>query len=175
MGDVIDLVLVQADPGHQRHLRLVRRGGPQGQLPPVAPGLLRDREKTGNGVAGMGVVRGEVAVVHVELAHGDPVGQGRPLAVEGALAGDPEQRRPGPLRVGVAEGQQAGVAHGIAVDGGDGYRGVVDEAVADHLGDLGLEGAVAGRHGGDLPGQLLLPGQHGPFGVGPYDDRRHRR
>ena len=175
VGDVVDFVFVQADPGHKRHLCFVGGGDSQGKFPPAAPGLLRDREEAGDGVAGMGIVRGEVAVVHVQLAHGHPVGEGRPLAVEAALAADSEQRGAGPFRVGVAEGEQAGVAHRVAVDGGDGDRGVVDEAVADHPGDLGFEGAVACRHGGDLPGELLLPGENGPFGMCPYDNGRHQR
>ena len=66
----------------------------------------------------------------------------------------------------VGQGQEAGVAHGLAIDGGDGDSGVVDEAIADHCDDLGVGFPVVGGHLGDFPGELLFPGQHGAVGVG---------
>ena len=60
-------------------------------------------EQAGDVVAGVRVVGGKICVVHVELAHGDAIGQGRPLAVEGAIVGGAEETSATVMRVRVAK------------------------------------------------------------------------
>ena len=66
----------------------------------------------------MRVVGREVSVVHVEFAHGHAVGESGPLAVEAAVVSHAEKAGTAVVGVGVAEGEEAGVAHGWAIDRG---------------------------------------------------------
>ena len=84
----------------------------------------------------------------------------------GALLARAEEAGALVVRVRVAQSQQAGIAHGLAVDRGDGDGGIVDEAVADHFEDVGVGLGVGGGHLCDFPGELFLAGQHGAVGVG---------
>ena len=118
MGDVVDFVLVQTNARHQRHLYLVGREYAQGQCAAVGPRLLGGGEQAGDVVAGMRVVGCEIGVVHVEFAHGNPVGQGRPLAVEAAVVGHAKEASAAIVGMGIAQGEEAGVAHWWPVDRG---------------------------------------------------------
>ncbi len=79
MGDVVDPVLVQADPAHQVDLDLVAGGDAAHERGPVEAAVLGDGEDRRDVVAGMGVVGREERVVEVQLAHGDAVRPGGPL------------------------------------------------------------------------------------------------
>ena len=105
-------------PVYQRHLHLVGREDAQGQCAAVGPRLLGGGEETGDVVAGMRVVGREVSVVHVEFAHGYAVGEGRPLAVEAAVIGHAKEATAAVVGMGIAQGEEAGVAHGRAIDRG---------------------------------------------------------
>src|SRR5699024_705158 len=93
VGDVVDLVLVQADRAHQVHLQLVPGGDAADQIVAGAAGVLGDREDRGDVVPGMGVVGGEERVVVVQLAHGHAVGPCGPFG--GRAPGDPDDARTG--------------------------------------------------------------------------------
>ena len=97
MGHVVDLVLVQADAPDQGDLRLVGHQEAAHQVGPSAARLLGRRQHPGDRIRGMGVVGGQEAVVVIQLAHGHAVGQGRPLAVEGALRRQAVEAGPRPL------------------------------------------------------------------------------
>ena len=144
VGDVIDLVLVQADARYQCHLYLIGREYAQGQRMTVGPRLLGGGEQAGDVVAGMRVIGREVSVVHVEFAYGHAVGEGRPFAVKAAVVGHAKEASAAVVGVGIAEGEEAGVAHRRAVDRGEGDRGVVDDAIADHLDDIRVGRLVVG-------------------------------
>ena len=74
MGDVVDLVLVQADALHEIDLDLVSGGKAANQRPAIETAVLRDCQNWRNVVAGMRVVGGQERVVKIELAHGNAVG-----------------------------------------------------------------------------------------------------
>ena len=166
VGDVVDLVLVQANARYQRHLHLIGREYAQGQRAAVGTCLLGGGEQAGDVVAGMRVVGREVGVVHVEFAHGNPVGEGGPLAVEATVVGHAKEAGTAVAGMGVAEGEEAGVAHRRAVDCGEGDCGVVDDAIANHLGDICVERLVVGGELGQLPSQLLFAREDGTVWVG---------
>ena len=84
----------------------------------VGPCLLGGGEQAGDVVAGMRVVGCEIGVVHVEFAHGYAVGEGSPLAVEAAVVGHAKEASAAVVGMGVAEGEEAGVAHWRAIDRG---------------------------------------------------------
>ncbi len=79
MGDVIDLVLVQADALHQIDLDLVAGREAAHERRAVQAAMLRHGQHRRDVVAGMRVVGGEERVVKVELAHGDAVGPAPPI------------------------------------------------------------------------------------------------
>ena len=106
--------------------------------------LLGGGEQAGDVVAGMRVIGCEIGVVHVEFAHGHAVGEGRPLAVEAVVVGHAEEASAAVVGMGVAQGEEAGVAHGRPVDRGEGDRGIVDDAIADHLDDVRVGRLVVG-------------------------------
>ena len=157
MGDVVDLVLVQADGLHEIDVDLVAGGQAAQQLVAGLAEALRDGEHGGNVVAGVAVVGGQERVVHVEFAHRGAVGPGGPLGA------DPDRRvhaehccalpaRPGRMRQRHVARRHAGVA----VDAGDGDGCVVDHAVDDHLRRFRRHLDGVGRHVGNLPGELVL-------------------
>ena len=92
MGDVVDLVLVQADRAHQVDVDLVAGGEPAQQVGAGLAEALRDREDRRDVVAGMAVVGGEEGVVHVELAHRGAVRPGRPFRADAHAVGHAEHR-----------------------------------------------------------------------------------
>src|SRR5581483_10773016 len=79
MGDVINLVRVQAHPRGQRDLDFVARGDAAEQVGAGTPAVLRDGENWRNVVCRMRIVRGEKSVVVIKLAHSDAVRPGRPF------------------------------------------------------------------------------------------------
>ena len=93
MGDVVDLVGVQADALHQVDLDLVGGRDAAHEVLPAAPRLLRHRQDGRDVVARMGVVGGEEGVVEIELADRRSVRPGGPFGGEAALRGDAEHRR----------------------------------------------------------------------------------
>ena len=97
MGDVVDLVLVQADALHEIDLNLVSGSQTAHQRRAVKAALLRNREHGRDVVAGMRIVGGEERVVHVEFAHRDAVGPGRPFRRQATV-----------LRIGRTRSRQAG-------------------------------------------------------------------
>jgi len=79
MGDVVDLVFVQADALHKIDLNFVSRGQPAHKVRARQPAVLGDSQHRRNVVAGMRIVRGKKRVVEIELADGDAVGPGGPF------------------------------------------------------------------------------------------------
>src|SRR5699024_10529735 len=109
VGDVVDLVLVQADGVHQGDLHLVRGGDGADQLGAGGTGVLGDGEQRGDVVTGVGVVGGQVGVVEVQLADRHSVRPGGPLRADPQVAAAPEHGCSG--GVGMSEGLGAGGDH----------------------------------------------------------------
>ena len=84
MGDVIDLVLVQANALHEVDLDLVGGGQAADEGRTVETTMLGDGEHRRDVVTGVRVVRGQERVVIVELTHRDTVGPGRPFRRDAA-------------------------------------------------------------------------------------------
>ena len=173
MGDVVDLVLVQADRAHQVDLDLVAGGDTADQLGAAAAGLLRRRQDRRNVVAGMAVLGSEEGVVIIELAHGGAVRPGRPLRMHPHVRTAAEHRRAAGARMRQRLG--AGGNPRMAVDRGDGDGGVVDHPVDDHLGNCRLDLDRVGRDGGDLPGELVGARQAVALGMHPNLMVDHRQ
>src|SRR5699024_11295852 len=91
VGDVVDLVGVQADGVHQGDLHLVRGGDGADQLGAGGTGVLGDGEQRGDVVTGVGVVGGQVGVVEVQLADRHSVRPGGRLRADPQVAAAPEQ------------------------------------------------------------------------------------
>ena len=103
VGDVVDLVLVQADRAHEVDLDLVAGREAAHERRAVGADVLRDGEDRRDVVARVRVVGGEERVVVVELAHGDAVRPRRPLGAGPALERAAEhgrRRRRRPTRRG---------------------------------------------------------------------------
>ncbi len=153
MGDVIDLVLVQANAGHEIDLNFVAGGQAAHQRGATQAAMLRHRQDRGNVVAGVRIIGSEICVVKIEFTHRHAIGPGGPLRREAALERQPKHRRARLERM----------RHGLRTRARDrapcqrrrGHGGVVDDAVADHLHNLGLDRDRIGGHFGDLPRQLL--------------------
>jgi hypothetical protein len=79
MGDVVDLVLMQADALHEIDLDFIGRSQAAHEAGAGQPAMLRDGQHRRNVVAGMGIVCGQERVVEIQLADGDPIGPGGPL------------------------------------------------------------------------------------------------
>ena len=154
MGDVVDLVLVEADRLHEIDLNFITRRDAADERPAVTPALLRDRKHGGNVVARMRIIGGEERVMEIELSYRRAVRPCRPLSADRVFGGKTEQRR--------AAGSHVGVRHGArrldrpAIERGDGDRGVIDDAVDDHVGRFGVDLDWVGGDGGDLPGELVF-------------------
>src|SRR5690606_34079298 len=81
VGNVVDLVLVQADGAHEVHLDLVTGRDAAHESRTVGSRVLCDGEDRRDVVTRMRVLRGEEGVVVVELTHGDAVGPRGPLGL----------------------------------------------------------------------------------------------
>ena len=98
--------------------------------------------------------------MQIEFAHRDAVGPRRPFRLITLAARQAEDRRALCLRMRLrlrARGDDR-----MPRDRGGGDGGVVDDAVADHLGHLVLDAYRVGGDGRDLPGELI--GAIEPFG-----------
>ena len=114
----------------------------------------------GNVVAGVGVFGGQEGVVVVEFTHCHAVGPGCPLGGDLGAGGDAEDGCALAIGgVGVGKGLVAGGDDGAAVERSDSDRGVVDDAVDDHLFDLGEHLNGVGGYLGELVGELVFAGQ----------------
>jgi len=157
MRDMVDLVLVQADALHQVDLDFVAGGEPPNQRRAVLLHRLRDCQHRRDVVARVAVFGGEERIVEVELAHRDAVGPGCPFGADEGVVREAEDVR---AVVGaVSERLRAGRADRAPRERGGGDSGVVDHAVADHLGDFGFDRNRIGGDGGEFPGELVLPRQ----------------
>ena len=114
----------------------------------------------------MRVIGREIGVVHVEFAHGYAVGESGPFAVEAAVIGHAEEAGTAAVGMGVAEGEEASVAHRQPIDRSEGDRGVVNDAIADHLDDIRVGRLVVGSELGQLPSQLLFAWENRTVWVG---------
>ena len=103
--DVVDLVLVQADPLDQVDLDLVRRRQTANQVVAAHTELLGNRDQRRDVVAGVGVLGGQEGVVVVEFTHCDAVGPGRPLGRVAAVDTEHRRARTGPVRKGLVRGR----------------------------------------------------------------------
>ena len=94
MSDMIFFVLVEANTPHESNLNLVSHGNRMKQPLAGQTALLRDRQQRRDVITRMRIIRSEKSVVHVQFAHGDTVGPGRPFRRIGAV--DAEDPRPLP-------------------------------------------------------------------------------
>ena len=79
MGDMIDLVFVQADALDQIHLDFVARGNTLGERCAGEAAMLRHRQDRSNIVAGVRIICRQKGVVEIEFAHGHAIGPCRPF------------------------------------------------------------------------------------------------
>ena len=99
MGDVIDLVLVQANALHQIDLDFVGRCEPADEIGARSSAMLRDREQRRNVVAGMRIIRRQKRVVKIQFAHRDAIGPGRPFRRDALRPRQSEHGRAGLKRM----------------------------------------------------------------------------
>ena len=85
VGDVVDLVLVQADRSNEVDLDLVSGREAADECGPSSADVLGDREDRRNVVAGVRILGREEGVVVVELAHRDAVRPCGPLGARAAV------------------------------------------------------------------------------------------
>ena len=158
VGDVVDLVLVQADPPHQVDLDLVARRDAADEVG-AASARSAGRPRGSAGCCRRGA------------------STRRPGTCRGSRARAPRRRWPtpptpartrrsgstpntvAPRRGRVRHRLAARVGHRGAPQRGHRHGGVVDDPVDDHLGDVVVDGHRIGGDLGDAPGQLLLAGR----------------
>lgn len=95
VGDVVDLVLVQAHALDEVDLDLVAGGDAVDEVGSGDAHVLGDGEDGRDVVAGVRVLGGEEGVVEVEFAHGHAVGPRRPLREKRSASGRPKIVAPG--------------------------------------------------------------------------------
>jgi hypothetical protein len=157
MGDVVDLVLVQADAFHEIDLNLVAGGDASGECRARQAAMLRHGKDRRDVVARMRIVGGEEGVVEVEFAHRHAVGPCRPFRRDALGGGKAEYGSAG--QEGVSLRLRPGARHRAAHQRCGGNRRIVDDAIADHLDHIGVERDVVCGDRGDLPGELVFAGQ----------------
>ena len=163
MGDVIDLVFVQADRADEIDLDLVAGRERADERPPVAPALLRDGEDRRDIVAGMAVLGRQKRIVVIEFTHGRSVRPGRPFRMHADARIAADYIGAAGARMGQSLRPRRG--NRPAVDGCDRDGGVVDDPVDDHRRHCRFDLHRILRHAGDLPGKLLVFGQPVPLGM----------
>ena len=90
MGDVIYLMLVQADALYEIDLHFVAGGQAFGECGAREATMLRHGEDWRDVVAGMRIIGGKECVVEVQLTHCNAVGPGRPFGRDTRGGGKPE-------------------------------------------------------------------------------------
>ena len=174
MGDVVDPVLVQRDRAHEVDVDLVAGGDAADQVAAGFPHGLRHREDRRDVVAGMRVVLRQERVVHVELAHRGAVRPGGVFRTDGLARRHAEHRcTGGAARTRMTQRHVARRHRRMAIDRSDRHRGVVDDAVDDHLGHVLLHRHLVGGERGDLPGKLVLALQVVLRGMHPHVVQDH--
>jgi hypothetical protein len=174
MRDMVDLVLVQANRLDQIDLDLVADGEAPEQRHAIGAALLGDREDRRDIVARMAVFGGQEGVVVVEFPHRRTVGPDRPFGMHPNIGPEAEDGRAACSGMGLRLITRR--RHRMAVDRSDRHRGVVDDAVDDHLGNCGLDLHRVRRDRRYLPGKLVLPLKPIRLGMNPnlvFDHRRH--
>jgi hypothetical protein len=153
MGDMIDLVLVQADAFHEIDLNLIARRKAASERGAIETAMLGDRQDWRDVVAGVRVIGSQKGVVKIQFAHRDAIGPGRPFRR------DPLRLRQtkygGPRLEGMCKRLRPRAGYGTPCDRSRRHGGVVNDAVADHLDHGWLDSDRIGRHFGDLPGKLI--------------------
>ena len=157
MGDVVDLVFVQADAGDQIDLDFIAGGKAADQVSAGFAGMLGDGQNRRDVVAGMRVIRRQIGVVEVQFAHRHTVGIGRPFRRYGGAAVDAEDGRAG--LIGMGHRLRTGRGDRAARNGRRRDGCVVDDAVDDHVGDIGVNRDGISGDLGDFPRQLVFAGQ----------------
>src|SRR5699024_5698019 len=118
-------------------------------------GVLGCRQDRRDVVSGVGIIRRQEGVVVVEFTNGDPVGPGCPFGRNFVF--HTKDRGTSPTgRGSVGGGLRTCRDDGFAVQRGDRHRGVIDDAVDDHVLDLVGHGNIVGGHLGDFVGQLVF-------------------
>ena len=163
MGDVVNLVGVQADRLHEVDLDFIAGGQTTDQLRAGFAGLLGHRENRWNVVAGMAVFSGEEGVVIVKFTHRRAVRPSGPFGMHAHIRTKAEHGRTTSARMG--ERHRTGGDHRMTVDGGNGHRGVVDHAVDDHVHHIGIQRHRISGDGSDLPCQLVFTGEAVALGM----------
>ncbi len=159
MGDVVDLVLVQADRADQVDVDFIAGGDAADQVAARLAHGLRDREDRRDVVAGMRIVLGEERVVHVEFAHRRAVRPCRPFRTDGLADGTPNTvaafLRGCPSAMSRAETTAWRLIAAIATEALSMMRLTIIAATSLSTGDF------VGGDAGDLPGELILALQVG--------------
>ena len=154
---MVDLVLVQADRLDQVDLDLVAGGEAADQVGTAGRPQCCATARIG-GMLSPGCEYSAARKVSwksssrtaTPLAHAAHSGENVPST--------PNTVAPGGVRGGPAPGARA-FDDRTAGQRGGGDRGVVDDAVDDHLGDVVADLHRVGGHLGDLPGEVLVPGE----------------
>jgi pyridoxine 4-dehydrogenase len=126
---------------------------------------LSDREDRRDIVAWMAVFGGEEGVVIIEFAHRRAVRPGGPFSMNTHIGAKPEHR--GAPWPGMRQRLIARRRHRVAIDRRDRHRGVVDDPVDDHFGNIGFDLDGVGGDLRDLPGKLVLPLEPIRLGMNP--------
>jgi hypothetical protein len=152
MGDMIDLVFVQADAFDQCDLNFVSGRQSTDEIGARSPAMLSRRENRRNIVSRMRIVGSQKGVVEIEFTHRHAVGPSRPLGRHHVVTGQSENRRAGlmPVRLRL----RTGVEYRASQQGRGRNGGVVDDAIADHLNDGRTDGHRISGDFGDLPSEL---------------------
>ena len=157
---MVDLVLVQADRGDKIDLYLVTRRDTPNQCVPVGAHVLGNGDYRRDVVAGVRIIRSQVGVVKVQLAHRNSVGKCRPFGTHPQVCftaehGGARAARTRRVRDGLLPGGRGRPAsHGCG-----GHACVVDDPVDDHVHDVVAHLDGIGGHLRDGPGELPFPRQ----------------
>ena len=154
MGDVVDLMLVQANRFDEIDLNFIARRDPANKIGAVAPALLRDRENRRDIIARMRVISGQKRVVKIKLAHRGAVRPGGPFRAYAMTFGQTEQCRPAVAQMRIRH--RARRLDRTAIKRGDAHRCIVDDPVNDHLRRFIVNGDRIGGDRRDLPGKLVF-------------------
>src|SRR5260370_35942473 len=96
--DVVDLMFVERDTLHEINLNLVSGGDAAQQIVAGTIHRLGNRKNRRDVVTGVGEVRGEKRIVHVELADSGAIRPGPPFRTDAMIGWDTEYSGPSALR-----------------------------------------------------------------------------